>query len=272
MISSEVIDDIEFLADALRPNPPSNKLPALTIVSDLLTFQQTVDRSTASVLIKLASRFLALTMVRVSALRLATWTEFQGIDWEDPAKPADKAVWNIPPAHMKLAAANKGNSNFGHRLPLSSQAVEVLRTVHQITGQFNLVFPKLTAWREPMSDCALSTLYKRMADGRYKGRMVPHGWRSAFSTIMNERAALLERDGDRLMIDMILAHVPKGVSGSEWAYNRARYFGSKAVLCQAWADMITEGLRPPVALLDVYRRGGGGLEKRLLRLDGAAVS
>ncbi len=86
--------------------------------------------------------------------------------------------------------------------------------------------------------------------------MVPHGWRSAFSTIMNERAALLERDGDRLMIDMILAHVPKGVSGSEWAYNRARYFGPKAALCQTWADMITKGLCPPDALLDIYREEG----------------
>lgn len=256
LISSDIIEDVGFLADALKPNPPSSKLPALTNVTDLLAFQKTVDRSMAPVLVKLASRFLALTLVRISALRFATWSEFQGIDWEDPEKPVDKAIWYIPAAHMKLAAANKRNPNFGHSIPLSSQAVDVLRAIHEITGGYHLAFPRPTVWYEPMSDCTLSTLYKRMADGRYKGKMVPHGWRSAFSTIMNERAALLERDGDRLMIDMILAHVPKGVSGSEWAYNRARYFGPKAALCQTWADMITKGLCPPDALLDIYREEG----------------
>lgn len=74
-----------------------------------------------------------------------------------------------------------------------------------------------------MTDSALSSLYKRIGGGRFKGRMVPHGWRTSFSTLMNERAAELERDGDRLIIDMILAHVPEGMSASEWAYNRARY-------------------------------------------------
>jgi len=71
-----------------------------------------------------------------------------------------------------------------------------------------------------MSDAAISTMYKRLRAGAYRKRMVPHGWRASFSTIMNERAAELERDGDRVIIDMILAHVPAGISASEWAYNR----------------------------------------------------
>jgi hypothetical protein len=45
--------------------------------------------------------------------------------------------------------------------------------------------------------------------------MVPHGWRLAFSTVMSERAVRQTRDGDLLPIDIILAHVPKGVSASE---------------------------------------------------------
>jgi hypothetical protein len=78
--------------------------------------------------------------------------------------------------------------------------------------------------------------------------MVPHGWRTAFSTIMNERAAELERDGDRAVIDMILAHVPEGMSASEWAYNRARYLKPRTVLLQVWADIISEGLPEPKTL------------------------
>lgn len=95
-----------------------------------------------------------------------------------------------------------------------------------------------------------------MAGGRYKDRIVPHGWRFAFSTLMNERAALLERDGDRLVIDMILAHMPNGVSASEWAYNRACYFKPKAALLQAWSDMISQDLRSPETLAAVHREEG----------------
>jgi hypothetical protein len=70
-------------------------------------------------------------------------------------------------------------------------------------------------WRKPITDAAISSMYKRLVGGKFKGRMVPHGWRSALSTTLNERVAELERDGDRMIIDMVLAHVPSGVSASE---------------------------------------------------------
>uniref|UniRef100_UPI0035CC4B57 hypothetical protein n=1 Tax=uncultured Sphingomonas sp. TaxID=158754 RepID=UPI0035CC4B57 len=66
---------------------------------------------------------------------------------------------------------------------------------------------------------------------------------------MNERAAELDRDGDRMLIDMILAHVPPGMSASERAYDRARYRKPRGVLYQGWADMISEGVGPPSATM-----------------------
>jgi hypothetical protein len=256
LISPELIIDLEYLADALKPNPPVRRQPALTTVSDLLDFQQTVDRSTGHLTTKLASRFVALTLVRMSTLRLATWSEFSGIDWNNPDSPSDEAKWTIPAAHMKLTVKDKANVLYGHDVPLSRQAVEILRTVRIVNGRSPYVFPKANAWREPMTDSALSGLYRRMADARFKNRMVPHGWRAAFSTIMNERAALLDREGDRMIIDMILAHVPRGLSASEWAYNRARCYKPRAALYQIWADMITEGLPTDTSLLK--RLGGAG--------------
>lgn len=256
LISSELITDIEYLADALRPNPPVRRQPALTTVPDLLAFQQAVDRSTGHLSTKLASRFMALTLVRMSTLRLATWSEFSGIDWADPDSPSDAAIWTIPAAHMKLTVKDKANALYGHDVPLSRQAVEILRIVRVVSGRSPYVFPKANAWREPMTDSALSGLYRRMADARFRNRMVPHGWRAAFSTIMNERAALLDRDGDRMIIDMILAHVPQGLSESEWAYNRARCGKPRAALYQIWADMITEGL--PTGASPLNRLGGAG--------------
>ena len=94
-----------------------------------------------------------------------------------------------------------------------------------------------------------------MGGGRYKNVMVPHGWRSSFSTIMNERAAELERDGDRMVIDMVLAHVPPGVSASEWSYNRSRYRKPRGALIQIWADLTTRGLLPADELVTRYLSG-----------------
>ncbi|MDR7153912.1 integrase [Sphingobium xenophagum] len=132
------------------------------------------------------------------------------IDWDNPDAVPNAPIWRIPASRVKLHVEDKGNPAFGHDVPLSHQAVEVLRALRPLTGGLGLLFPSSKTWREPMSDAALSIMYKRMAGGRYKHVMVPHGWRSSFSTIMNERAAELEGDGDRMVIDMVLAHVPAG--------------------------------------------------------------
>lgn len=248
-IGADAVMAISDIGDALKPTPFGSKQPALTKAEDLLELQQAVDRSTSDVTTKLASRLLALTVVRVGVLRFATWDEFEGIDWSNPDAPAPDAIWRISASRMKLDVEDKGNEAFGHEVPLSTQAVAVLRALRIMTGKYSLLFPGGKSWREPMSDAALSSLYKRMAKGSYKGRMVPHGWRSAFSTLMNERAAEAGADSDRMVIDMMLAHVPKGMSASEWAYNRARYLKPRRALGQAWADIICKDLADPATLL-----------------------
>ena len=244
-IPAAVIHSVECIGPALKPALPVVRLPALTTVAELLDLQRAVDRSTAGSVIKLASRLLALTVSRVGVLRQAVWSEFEGIDWDNEEELSPGAIWRIPAQRMKLDMEDKFQSGFGHDVPLSRQAVDVLRAVRTLTGRFEYVFIQSRSWRDPVSDASLSSLYKRLGAGRYKNRMVPHGWRTAFSTILNERAATLNRPGDRLLIDMALAHVPEGVSASEWAYNRARYLKPRSALYQAWADIITQGLPPP---------------------------
>jgi hypothetical protein len=84
-------------------------------------------------------------------------------------------------------------------------------------------------------------MYNRIG---YHGRHVPHGWRSAFSTIMNERAREHGLADDRAVVDLMLAHVPQGLSGSEAAYNRASHMQRRRELAQEWAELITDGLVP----------------------------
>jgi len=50
--------------------------------------------------------------------------------------------------------------------------------------------------------------------------------------------------------------VPKGISASEWAYNRARYFKPRREMLQAWADLIGDGLENPFALVNVRMAKG----------------
>lgn len=234
---------------ALKPNPRGSKQPAFTTLPELLSLQRVVDLSTSSPVTKIASRLLAITHVRVGVLRTATWDEISGIDWSDAnAAPVDP-VWRIPAARMKLEVEHKGDEAFDHDVPLAPEAVACLRALWLLTGRCALLFPSNKSTRVPMSDSAISTLYKRMDGGRFKGKHVPHGWRSAFSTLMNEWAMEHGREGDRLLIDLMLAHRPKGVSGSEFAYMRAKFAKRRRELAHTWATMVSAGLDEPMALM-----------------------
>lgn len=134
-------------------------------------------------------------------------------------------------------------------VPLSWQAVETLVAIHTVTGRLNYVFPSARHVHRPLSENALGYLYNRSG---YHGRHVPHGWRAAFSTIMNERAERAGTPGDRAVIDLMLAHVP--TNKVEGAYNRAAYMQRRREIAQEWANLLAEGLVCPEKLLGVPRR------------------
>ncbi|WP_203566203.1 hypothetical protein [Aurantimonas aggregata] len=81
----------------------------------------------------------------------------------------------------------------------------------------------------------------------YHHRHVPHGWRSTFSTGMNERFP-----ADHRIIDLMLAHTPK--DKVEAAYNRAAHLRRRRELYQAWADLLMQEQRPTADLLILPRR------------------
>ncbi|UIJ43692.1 integrase arm-type DNA-binding domain-containing protein [Sphingomonas cannabina] len=234
------------LGDALLPTPKGSKQPALTKLSELRKLIDRVDRSTSGPATKLANRLLALTVVRIGVLRAAEWPEFLGIDWEEPANDAPEPEWYVSAERMKLEVEEKGDTAYDHRAPLVPQAVATLRALRLLTGRCRYPFPNSRTTAKPMTDSAISSLYLELG---YRGKHVPHGWRTAFSTIMNEWAAKHGRDHDRLVIDLMLAHKPKGMSSSEFAYNRALFSDRRRELAQVWADMIMEGLDEPMALL-----------------------
>ena len=93
LVNAAQLLEIDEIKDALKPTPPGAKQPALTTLPELLDLQLCVDRSTSNLITKLASRLLALTVVRVGVLRTALWSEFHGIDWSEPDAPCETPTW-----------------------------------------------------------------------------------------------------------------------------------------------------------------------------------
>lgn len=211
--------------------------PAITDLSLAREMLRKVDATPAYPATKLALRLLAIVAVRPGTLISTPWAELDGLDPDAP-------TWRIPASRLKLKMAHKGDDARDHLVPLPRQAIEVLSALRQLTGRGPFILPHGRSALKHASENALGYLLNRAG---YHHKHVPHGFRSTFSTIMNE----LHRD-DRAVIDFMLAHVPK--DGVEAAYNRALYLDRRRELAQIWADLITDGLRPPDELVEMPKR------------------
>ena len=135
--------------------------------------------------------------------------------------------------------------NGDHLVPITPQGLAVLRTLWPLTGEGELLFPSNRHSHRPMSENAIGYLLNRAG---YHGHHVPHGFRAAFSTIMNEWAEREGKEHDRKIIDLMLAHVPTGKV--EGAYNRAAYMPRRRELATIWSVMLSDGLPDPAALIE----------------------
>lgn len=236
-------DPAEKVGAALKPLPKKGRQPAITDIVELRKMLATVDDDVARPVTRLALRLIALTAVRPGELRGALWSEFEELDGVAP-------LWRIPAARMKGDRERKDEIGGDHLVPLAPECVAVLRATWRLSGSGKLVFPSNRHAHRPMSENALGYLLNRVG---YHGRHVPHGFRAAFSTIMNEWAKTHGRPDDREVIDLMLAHVP--TNKVESAYNRAAYMDRRRELAKTWAGMVTTGLIEPAALLPLPCKG-----------------
>lgn len=165
-------------------------------------------------LTKLALRFLLLTFVRSGELRAAQWSE---IDW-------DKAEWRIPAERMKM--------NELHLVPLSNQAMGVLRDLQKLSGHRPLIFPNSHNPATFMSENTMLYALYRMG---YHSRATGHGFRSTASTILNEHGFHAD------VIERQLAHCERNKVRA--AYNHAQYLPERRKMMQWWADYIDEAAK-----------------------------
>lgn len=238
IVREEATSDPAGALDALLLPTAWRKYPALVRLEEAKRALMAFEAEAHWASVKMASRLLALTAARPGTVRMAQAGEFFDLDGKDPR-------WIIPAVKMKLGRAESEQARFDFTIPLSTQAVALVKEAIADAGDAPWLFPGVRWQDKPITDATLSMAYRRSP--LFAGRHVPHGWRSTFATIMNERAADLGRPGDRAVIDLMLAHKPTGV---EAVYNRAAYMPQRRALAQEWAELITADLVPPKQLIE----------------------
>lgn len=243
------VDPAEKLGKVLKPLRKGRQ-PAIIDLVPLRRMIVEAEKDYARPITRLALRLLALTAVRPSELRGARWDEFHDLDGKLP-------LWRIPSARMKGNLDRKDEALGDHLVPLTPQSLAVLRALWPLTRNGDLLFPSNRHTHKPMSENAIGYLLNRAG---YHGHHVPHGFRAAFSTIMNEWAEREGKEHDRQVIDLMLAHVPPGTV--EGAYNRAAYMPRRRELAMVWASMLSDGLPNPVDLVAWPSKPVGAFSRR----------
>ncbi len=202
--------------NALRVKPKRN-FPCVPVVG-LPPLLRAMRASTSSPVVTSALWLLCLTAVRTGELRLAKWTEFD-LDIDAP-------VWTVPVERMKIRLVGEHKAA-DHVVPLSSQAVSLLRDLYRLTGDnpHGWVFPQDRKPAKPISENAILASLAGMG---YNKLMTGHGFRTLFATITRElgfRDEVVERQ---------LAHVVGGAV--QRAYDRATLIGDRTSMMQSYAN------------------------------------
>jgi integrase len=214
--------------------PPKEKHHASIVepkrVTELL---RAIDGYQGFLVTKCALRLAPLVFVRPGELRKAQWPE---IDLE-------KAEWRIPAERMKMREH--------HIVPLSRQAVEILREVEPLTNRPmpsrpnapRYVFPSARTRERPMSENAILAALRRM--GYTKEEMTGHGFRSMASTLLHEQGC------NHQAIERQLAHAERNSVSA--AYNFAEHLSERRKMMQDWADYL-DGLKVTSDVIPLFKK------------------
>ncbi|KAB2716913.1 tyrosine-type recombinase/integrase [Brucella intermedia] len=156
-----------------------------------------------------ALKLMALLFPRPGELRQAEWKEFD----------LDAAVWAIPAARAKMRRE--------HRKPLPKQAVAILRDLHRLTGDGDLVFPGIRSRKKPISENTLNGALRRL--GYTSDQATSHGFRASASTLLNETGKwspdAIERE---------LGHLDNNAVRA--AYARGQFWEERIFMMQKWVN------------------------------------
>lgn len=198
------------LKDALK-TATTQHYAALTDPKDVGRLMAAIHSYQATPAVMAAIQLAPLFFCRPGELRQMEWREVN----------LDEARIEIPAGKMKMSQ--------DHIIPLSTQALDILRELEPVTGKSPYLFPNARSLSRPMSDNGLRIALRTM--GYTKEQMTPHGFRAMARTLLDE---VLGFPVD--WIEHQLAHAVKDANGR--AYNRTRHLDNRRKMMQAWADYL----------------------------------
>jgi len=215
--------DRDISGDLRGAIPPSKEKhhASVTDPKDVAVLLRNIESYRGSFATMCALRLAPMLFVRPGELRHAEWSEID----------LDKAEWRIPAEKMKMREQ--------HIVPLSRQAVAILRELHPLTGAGRYVFPSVRTSARPMSENTVNAALRRL--GYAKDEMTGHGFRSMASTLLNEHG------WNRDAVERQLAHAERNAIRA--AYNFAEFLPERRKMMQWWADH-----------LDKLKAGAQGVE------------
>jgi integrase len=202
------------------PQPKRTHRAAITDPKKAAKLLRAIDGYQGSFVVQCALKLAPLVFLRPGELRRGEWEE---ISFEN-------AEWNIPGSKMKMEEP--------HLVPLSKQAIEILKELYKLTGAGRYLFPGRTSER-PMSDNAILAALRNMSYA--KEEMSGHGFRAMARTILDE---VLQVRPD--FIEHQLAHAVRDPNGR--AYNRTAHINERRKMMQTWADYL-DGLKAGAKVL-----------------------
>ncbi len=227
-------DPSAALKGALAP-VPNNHFAAITEPKKAGALLRAIRGYDGTTVTRCALELAALTFVRPGELRAARWDEF-AFDLADPPKGKKpqhpEPQWRIPAERMKMRRQ--------HLVPLSSQAVAVLRELHKVTGPDGFVFPSIRSKAKCMSENTINAALRGM--GYAQDEMTGHGFRHMASTLLHERGYRSE------WIERQLAHADANAIRAR--YNYAEHLPERRRMMQEWADYL-DGLASGAKVVNI---------------------
>ena len=182
---------------------------AVTDPKQVAEILRAMDGYEGTLTVRCALRLAPLVFVRPGELRKAEWADI-----------------DLKAAEWRYMVTKTGTQ---HIVPLSRQAVELLRELQPLTGRGRYVFTGARSKDRPMSDNAILAAMRRMGIG--KEEMSGHGFRAMARTILDEVLGIRPD-----FIEHQLAHAVRDPNGR--AYNRTAHLPERRKMMQDWADYL----------------------------------
>jgi integrase len=190
-------------------------------LDQLPAYLNALDNYPGYLLTQHALKLITMTFVHPGELRSAEWKDID----------LNKSIWRIPAKKMKMDEE--------HIVPLSTQTIDLLKLVKELSGNYDLVFPGSHDHRKPMSENTLTYAIRK----RLKFDATAHGFRTTASTILNESGFRVD------VIERQLAHGERNKVRA--AYNRSQYLAERTKMIRWYVDYL-DGLKAGADVVPIH--------------------